>query len=271
MTRTLGLKGLDVSKYQTALPDLSGLTFIVLRSSIALTKDSKFTEHYANARKAGLVVMAYHYAYPASAAGIPEQVAFFLATAKDCDFLWLDQEEAGFDDAQAQQFINLVRDAGRACGLYHSASGFSGVNADAQWVADYRDASVVAGYPRRMSDGAELLGWDLWQWTSAGRLPGYVGNLDLNWMNPASRLAGLMREGWVTEAALDAAIDSVRSATAAALAAAQADSAAKTAQIIALGAALAQAEQAGYEALLRGVADERERIALAEAARVRAL
>lgn len=204
MTRTLGLKGLDVSKYQTSLPDLSGQSFIVLRSSIALTKDTLYDQHYAKARAAGLVVMAYHYAYPQADADIAAQAALFLATAKDADFLWLDQEQAGFDDVQAQKFVDIIRKS-RPCGLYHSASGFGGVKADAQWVADYRDASVTAGFPRNTATGAELAGWDLWQWTSKGSLPGYTGNLDLNWMNPASRLASLLRTGYVTKAQLDAA------------------------------------------------------------------
>lgn len=207
MARTLGLTGLDVSKYQTSLPSLAGQSFIILRASIAQTKDTKFDEHYANARKAGLVVMAYHYAYPASAASIESQVALFLDVAKNCDFLWLDQEESGFDDAQAQQFIDLVRESGRPCGLYHSASGFGGVKADAQWVADYREASVAAGHPRNTATGAELAGWDLWQWTSKGSLPGYTGNLDLNWLNPASKLATLLRTGYVTRRQMENAVD----------------------------------------------------------------
>lgn len=203
MSRTLGLKGLDVSKYQTSLPSLDGQSFIVLRSTIALTKDTLFDAHYAKARAAGLVVMAYHYAYPKADASIEQQVALFLEVAKSCDFLWLDQEQSGFDDAQAQTFIDLVRASGRPCGLYHSASGFGGVKADAQWVADYRDASVTAGYPRNTVTGAELAGWDLWQWTSKGALPGYSGNLDLDWMNPASKLAVLLRTGYVPKQQLD--------------------------------------------------------------------
>ena len=206
MARTLGLRGIDISQHQVATPpNLSSLAFIVLRSSISQTVDTRYAQHYAAARKAGLVVMAYHFAYSADQSSIPEQVKVFLATAKDADFLWLDQEEAGFDDAQAQKFIDLVRAAGRPCGLYHSASGFGGVDSDAQWVADYRAASVSAGYPMKGDASGELTGWDLWQWSSTGSLPDYSGNLDMNWLNPASKLASLLRVGYVPQATVDAA------------------------------------------------------------------
>jgi len=205
MARTLGLRGIDISQWQAETPPLSYFSFVVLRASISQTKDTRYDQHYAAAREAGLVVMAYHFAYSADQSSIPAQVKVFLSVAKDADFLWLDQEESGFDDEQAQEFIDLVHAAGRPIGLYHSASGFGGVRADAQWVADYRDASVAAGYPRRISDGAELPGWDLWQWSSKGAVSGYSGNLDMNWMNPASPLAALLRTGYVAQPVVDAA------------------------------------------------------------------
>lgn len=192
------LKGIDISFYQNPTPSLSGLSFVVLRASISVTKDSMYDTHYAKARQAGLVVMAYHYAYPADRMSIAAQVAKFLDVAKNADFLWLDQEEAGFNDAQAQEFINLVRAAGRPCGLYHSASGFGGVNADAQWVADWRDASEAAGYPRTADGSKEYPGWDLWQ---------YQGSpLDKDYLNPDTTLAQLMRIGYVPKPQLDAAL-----------------------------------------------------------------
>lgn len=222
MARTQGLRGIDVSHYQQTTPDgkvmrasddaflttMAGLSFIAIKATHGSAKNSGWDAHYANARLNGLVVMAYHWGRPASADPIEAQVAKFLEVAKDADFLWLDQEETGFDDAQAQRFIDLVRASGRPCGLYHSASGFGGVNADGKWVADYRDASIAAGYPRRLSDGAEMPGWDLWQWTSKGGAGGLP--LDLDWLNPASPLAGLLRRGYITRAASDADIAAAR-------------------------------------------------------------
>lgn len=179
------LKGIDIAKYQTTTPPLAGLAFVVLRATIATTVDTMYATHYEAARKAGVVVMAYHYGYPASSgASVSAQVTKFLGVAKDADFLWLDQEQLGFDDAQATEFIRLVRAAGRKCGLYHSSSGFGGVDADAQWVADWRTMSVNAGHPLTADGSAEFPGWDLWQ---------YQGSpLDLDYLNPATTLKALL-------------------------------------------------------------------------------
>jgi hypothetical protein len=149
----MSLKGIDISQHQSTTPSLEGLAFIVLRASIATTLDTKYAQHYAAARKAGLVTMAYHFGYSEDQSPIAAQAETFLAAAADADFLWLDQEEQGFTDPQAQQFVDLIRAAGRPCGLYHSSSGFGGVNVDARWVADWRAESVTAGYPRTADNG----------------------------------------------------------------------------------------------------------------------
>lgn len=202
------LKGIDISKWQDnpatpaiEVPSFAGLSFIVLRASIAETKDTRYDHYYAAARKAGLIVMAYHFGYGEEESAIDKQVALFLEVAKDADFLWLDQERAGFSDAEAQKFIDGVRAAGRPCGLYHSASGFSGVKADAKWVADWRDESEAAGYPRTTSaTPVEFPGWDLWQYDGGG-----ADGIDNDYANPDRPLAKLLRLGYVTQAQLDAA------------------------------------------------------------------
>lgn len=176
------LKGIDISEYQTSTPSLDGLSFIVLRASIGGRKDAKYDTHYTNARKAGLVVMAYHFGVAPATLPIADQVAAFLASAKDADFLWIDQEADGFGDTQAKNFINKVHNAGRQIGLYHSLSGYDVLNADARWVAYWNSTPPS-------------IGWDLWQ--SQG------SPLDTDYLNPASPLAALLRKGYVTQATAD--------------------------------------------------------------------
>lgn len=188
------LKGIDLSEHQATTPSLEGLSFAVLRASIASRKDAKYDQHHAACRAAGLVTMAYHYGYPSD---IPAQVDTFLAAAANADFLWLDQEESGFTDELAQQFVDGVRAKGHLCGLYHSASGFGGVNVDAKWVADWRDASEAAGYPRTGDGSKEFPGWDIWQYDGGG-----ADGIDNNF---AKDLADLLRRGYVPKAELDAA------------------------------------------------------------------
>ncbi len=281
MARTLGLQGIDISQHQGAavLSDTSGLSFVVLRATIGTIVDTDFELFYPRARAAGLVVMAYHYGYPADTVSVEAQVSKFLSIAAQTDFLWLDQEQSGFNDAQAQKFVDLVHAAGRKIGLYHSASGFGGVLADARWVADYRAASVTAGYPRSTQTGGELQ-WDMWQWSSTGSRPGYTGNVDLDWLNPTSPLAALLRKGYVTQAQLDTANDVIAALTSdLGQAVDKADAlqvgltealTSGTAKDVLVSTLQAQVDRLQVE-LADAVVAERERIAAAEAARIRAI
>lgn len=247
----MALKGIDVSRWQTATPSLDGLAFVVVKASQGTTKDPMWDSHYAACRRAGVVTMAYHWGTDAAVVPIADQVAAFLAIAKDADFLWLDQEEQGFSDAEAQAFIDAVRAAGRRCGLYHSSSGFGGVNADAKWVADYRAGSVTAGFPRTGDGSKELPGWDFWQWQ---------GNpLDADYMNPASPLAAFLREGYIPEAIVTGLHHDIADLTA--------ELATKSQQALDLASELAATE--AELAAAPGI--ERERIAEVEAARIRSL
>lgn len=203
------LKGVDISQHQATFPDPTGLTFAILRASIgsaaggtASVKDTAYDGHFRTARDLGLVAMAYHFNGP-SGSDLAAQASHFLAVAQGADFLWLDQETfraakdgqaavPGFTDLEAQVFIDAIRKAGRPCGLYHQASGFGGVNADAKWVADWRPASVAAGFPRTTAvSPVEYPGWDVWQWSSKGW--DGAGSLDVDYLNPDTTLAALFR------------------------------------------------------------------------------
>lgn len=218
MARTLGLKAVDISHWQTTtaagyikvastgvvLGKLTDYSVVIVKATHGAAQNSGWAGHSVNVRKAGCVLGAYHWLTDTN--DIEAQAAKFLAVAASADFLVVDQEEAGVSDEETQKFVNIVRAAGRVIGLYHSASGFSGVDADFQWVADYRSASVAAGYPMK-GDATlgELVGWDIWQWTSNGGIDG--GDLDVNWINPASPLAKLLRLGYVEKRVMDAAAE----------------------------------------------------------------
>ena len=254
------IRGYDLSQHQAVTPPFDGHSFVVLRASIGTAKDTRYDQHYAAARAAGVVVMAYHYGFPADRAPIADQAATFLEVAKDADFLWLDQEEAGFDDAQAQAFIDQVHVKGKPIGLYHSASGFGGVRCDAKWVADWRDASEAAGYPRTADGSKEFPAWDLWQYDGAG-----ADGLDNNYWNPDRPIAALLRKGYVTETEYDAALARLAAAEGE-ITHLRADVAERDAEI----AHLTETNLALAADLAEAPAIERERIAQAEAERIRA-
>lgn len=143
--------GIDVSEYQAATPPLRGLSFLFARASIGTRPDARYARHIFAARRAGLLVGAYHFndRHLAPTA----QARAFLAAAGDVDFYFLDVEGAdAMTPAQIQTFFAEVRRAGKRVGLYHSASGFPHLGQDYDWVAEWDTAGRPPAIP-----------WTFWQ------------------------------------------------------------------------------------------------------------
>jgi len=135
-------EGIDVSKYQATTPSLAGLSFLFAKATEGTTRDPRYAMHVANARKAGLVVGAYHFNY--GPGPIAAQVAAFLAAAGDVDLYAVDVEGGNaFSHAQTGAFIKGVQAAGKQCGLYHSESGFFDAGQDWNWVANWNHVPAV--------------------------------------------------------------------------------------------------------------------------------
>lgn len=140
--------GLDVSQYQETTPPLAGLSFLFARSSIGLRTDTMYARHISAARRAGLVVGAYHFAY--DTIPMEDQVRLFLHAAGDVDLYAVDVEGAHAPSrAQTAAFIRAMHAAGKRCGLYHSASGFFDAGQDFDWVAKWGSTPPAS--------------WDFWQ------------------------------------------------------------------------------------------------------------
>lgn len=130
------IEGLDVSHYQNRTPNLTGKDFLFIKATEGTTEDTRYPTHYANGRKAGVVVGAYHFGI----GGDPvAQAAAFINVAKDADLVALDLESSPnrMTTAQAKLFINIVQRTGRKCGLYASESGFPSLGQDFNWVANW--------------------------------------------------------------------------------------------------------------------------------------
>lgn len=131
------LEGIDVSYWQTTTPPLAGLSFLFARATYDVLPDGRYAEHVANARRAGLVVGAYHFGTGRST---PQaQAAAFLKAAGTVDYFALDLENdpVPMSQAQASAFIAAVKATGRPIYLYHSASGFPSLGQTGNWIAKW--------------------------------------------------------------------------------------------------------------------------------------
>jgi GH25 family lysozyme M1 (1,4-beta-N-acetylmuramidase) len=176
--------GIDVSKWQVKTPKLTGKSMLFARASIGTVVDPRYKRHIKNARKAGLVVGAYHFNW--DTVPVAAQVQAFLAAAGAVHFYFLDVEgKHAFDRNQTEDFIDRMHAAGKRCGLYHSASGYFDAGQDYDWVA-------------RWSSSPPEQHWDFWQYRGSP--------LDLNRFNGTlaqlQALAGIVPK-WGPEVAAD--------------------------------------------------------------------
>ena len=131
--------GIDISTWQRPTPSLTGLAFLFAKASEGTGfRDPMFAIHTAAARKAKLVVGAYHFAIGGSGA---DQARHFLDVAGDVDLYALDLERPTsgppMTQAEARIFIARVQAAGHKCGLYASDSGFPSLGQDWNWIAKW--------------------------------------------------------------------------------------------------------------------------------------
>lgn len=109
------LEGVDVSHWQGDTPNLTGRSFLIAKATEGTSRDPMFTTHIANARRAGLVVGAYHFAR--DDVELAAQVSAFLAAAGDVSWLAFDVEgRHAWSRDQTAAAINLVHQAGQRVG-----------------------------------------------------------------------------------------------------------------------------------------------------------
>ena len=132
------LEGIDVSRWQSTTPNLVGKSFLFARATYGTRADAMYATHIANARKAGLLVGAYHFGVGDQP--VQSQVSAFLGTAGPVHFFALDLESNGgrpsMSQAQAREFIAAVKPTHRI-GLYHSDSGFPDLGQSYNWIAKW--------------------------------------------------------------------------------------------------------------------------------------
>lgn len=192
----MALKGIDISKWQTGI-DLSKVDcdFVIVKATEGIGYvDRKCDSFYQQAKRLGKKLGFYHFARPRNDA--VREAQYFYNNTKNYfgeAIPILDWEaENKSDVAWAKRWLDEVyRLSGVKPLIYMSESvanayNWSSVaNADyGLWVAKYRDNNPDYNYNMANAGTRPRVKWwkfyCMWQWTSAGRLNGYSGNLDCN-------------------------------------------------------------------------------------------
>lgn len=189
-------KGIDVSEFQGKIDwakvKKDGIEFAILKLGNiydydANYKDSKFDTNYKNARANGIKIGAYIYNYCNTIDTLKKGIEWALEKLgnKKLDLpIYLDMEDKDIQGEtkatltnQCNEFAKMIEAAGYRAGVYANLNWLENeLNPDdfdkniSVWVAQYYSKCEYAGK------------YDIWQYTSSGKVSGISGNCDMNYL-----------------------------------------------------------------------------------------
>ena len=193
-----GVLGIDVSKWQKEIDwdkvKNEGVDFAIIRCGYrgsvtgSLVEDPYFEQNIKGARAAGIKVGVYFFTQAVNEVEAVEEASMVISLVRDYDLqypVFIDTEGAGGNGradslnveertAVCEAFCTTVKNAGLEAGVYASRNWYnnkltaSTLESYAIWLAEYRSVPLYQGY------------YQMWQYTSKGKINGINGNVDLN-------------------------------------------------------------------------------------------
>lgn len=210
--RSDAARGLDVSYYQGninwAQVAAYGIDFVIIRSSDGFSfDDPKFGEYVRGCMTQNIPFGVYHYARATNADEanreadhVFRQLAAAGVTPSNITYpIYYDIENSGSPnywnlgqgtvDTIVRTFIGRMNAAGYKAGVYSSTSWFEGgpcgssyINSlEYRWCAQYNSAGLTYGGFGSGGNALKNNGKGMWQFTSAGRVDGISGNVDMDY------------------------------------------------------------------------------------------
>lgn len=192
----MAIKGIDVSEFQGNIDwnkvKADGIEFAILKLANIYDydtnyKDSKFETNYKEAKKRGIKLGAYIYNYCNTVDTLRKGLEWAIKKldGKKLDLpLYLDMEDKDIQGEtkatltnQCNEFAKMIEAAGYRAGVYANLNWLENeLNPDnfdkdiSVWVAQYYSKCEYAGK------------YDIWQYTSSGKVSGISGNCDMNYL-----------------------------------------------------------------------------------------
>ena len=190
--------GIDVSKWNGEIDwkkvKDAGVSFVIIRCGYrgsktgSLVIDPCFEQNIEQAKEAGLSVGVYFFTQATTQVEAVEEASMVLCLTEQYDLdypIFIDTEGAGGDGradaldketrtAVVKAFTETIRNSGQEAGIYASRSWYNNnleigeLEQNCIWLAEYRSTPVYAG------------NYQLWQYTSKGKIDGIEGNVDLD-------------------------------------------------------------------------------------------
>ncbi len=189
--------GIDVSKWNGNIDwnavKNSGVNFVIIRcgyrgsSGGTLIEDPKFRANIKGAQAAGLRVGVYFFTQAVNEVEAVEEASMVISLCKGYSLsfpVYLDVEGSkgrGDSISVDQRTANIKA----FCGTIKNAGYQVGVYANKTWFTSKINTSQITGYKIWLAQYASQVTYtgsryDMWQYTSKGKVTGISGNVDMN-------------------------------------------------------------------------------------------
>ena len=165
----------------------SGIQFAMLRSSFGWgtsNKDVCFDENYANAKKAGVPIGAYHYSYAKTPEEAIKEADLCLSILKGKTFEYpiaFDMEENSVA-ALGREKVSAIADA--FCSRMEANGYYVMIYANLNWFQNYFTEEIFKKYDIWLAQWSSKITLNrtvgIWQTSSKGTVTGISGNVDLD-------------------------------------------------------------------------------------------
>ncbi len=192
-----GAFGIDVSKWNGTIDwnavKNSGVNYVIIRcgyrgsSAGSLIKDPKFEQNIKGATAAGIKVGIYFFSQAINKNEAVEEASMVLELIKGYKIsypVFLDVEASGgrADNISKETRTEVIK---AFCETIQNSGYTAGVYANKSWLTNKIDTSQLSKYKIWLAQYAASPTYsgryDLWQYSSTGRVSGISGNVDLNW------------------------------------------------------------------------------------------
>lgn len=185
--------GIDVSRYQGEVNwqavAAAGKQFAIIRigssSASGVYVDPYFQRNVAGAKAAGLKVGAYYYTYARTDEAVINEVSVFLGALQGLQLeypVFVDVEENGLKPLGRAELTRLTK---FAMDILDQKGWLPGFYTYTSFANAYLDMPALAAYPFWVADYRGYVGYqgsyDLWQYSSTGKVNGIGGNVDLDY------------------------------------------------------------------------------------------
>lgn len=197
LSSSSGSMGIDVSKWNGSIDwnavRNSGVSYVIIRcgyrgsSTGALIEDPKFVSNIKGAKAAGLKVGVYFFSQAVNEVEAVEEASMVLNLVKGYGLsypVFLDVEASG---GRGDSINSATRTAvcKAFCATIQNSGYSAGIYANKTWLTSYINTGSLTGYKIWLAQYAAAPSYtatryDMWQYSSKGRVSGISGNVDMN-------------------------------------------------------------------------------------------